>query len=122
MSTEVKPLSKNSEDWLNRKWRPAMAWTYMSICIFDFIVAPILNYIFFGRYHGEFISWKPLTMSDGGLFHMAMGVVLGITAWTRGQEKLRTPYRSYNYNDDNDYDTADYRDRRIRHASREDGQ
>lgn len=120
MSIKAKPLSINKEDWLNRKWRPAMAWTYMIICVFDFIVAPILNYIFFGRYHGEFISWKPLTMSDGGLFHLAMGAVLGITAWTRGQEKIRTPYRWYdNYN--YEYDTADYRDRQINESSRENG-
>jgi hypothetical protein len=32
--------------------------------------------------------WKPLTLEGSGLFHVAMGAVLGVTAWTRGQEKI----------------------------------
>ena len=32
--------------------------------------------------------WNPLTLQGGGLFHISMGAVLGVAAWTRGQEKL----------------------------------
>jgi hypothetical protein len=28
---------KRTEDWMNSKWRPAMGWTYMATCIFDFV-------------------------------------------------------------------------------------
>lgn len=119
----IKPYSRvEKEDWINRKWRPMMAWVYMVICVFDFIIAPVLNFVFFGKYGGDFISWKPLTMSDGGIFHLAMGAVLGITAWTRGQEKIRAHQR-YNF-EQQDYEyesTSDYRDRAIRQSSRENG-
>jgi hypothetical protein len=100
----------NREDWMNRKWRPAMAWSYMAICLFDFIVAPLVNYAFFGRMETEFISWKPLTMIDGGMFHMAMGAVLGITAWQRGEEKKTLYKNSYVEREDNE--TTDRTDRR----------
>jgi len=32
--------------------------------------------------------WQPLTLGGGGLYHLAMGAVLGIAAWSRGQEKI----------------------------------
>ena len=33
---------KEVEDWMTKKWRPMMAMMYMSVCAFDFIVAPVL--------------------------------------------------------------------------------
>lgn len=90
---KVKVLKQADETWLNRNWRPMMGWTYIAICIFDFIIMPSANYFFFGHTHGEFQAWKSLTMSDGGLFHLSMGAVLGITSWTRGREKINR----YNY-------------------------
>jgi hypothetical protein len=35
-----------------------------------------------------FRQWQPLTLQGAGLFHMAMGAVLGLSAWGRTQEKL----------------------------------
>jgi len=35
-----------------------------------------------------FRQWVPITLQGGGLFHVAMGAVLGVAAWSRGQEKL----------------------------------
>jgi hypothetical protein len=29
-----------------------------------------------------------MTLQFGGLIHMAFGAILGISAWTRGQEKV----------------------------------
>ena len=79
----------NQESWMNRKWRPAMGWTYMAICILDFAVFPILWSIFQAYYDGTVTSqWDPLTLKGAGLFHMAMGAVLGVAAWTRGLEKI----------------------------------
>jgi hypothetical protein len=33
-------------------------------------------------------QWNPLTLQGAGLFHIAMGAVLGLAAWGRTQEKL----------------------------------
>jgi hypothetical protein len=39
--------------------------------------------------HGQINSqWQPLTLQGAGLFHIAMGAVLGIAAYGRTQEKL----------------------------------
>lgn len=81
---------KVTEEWFTAKWRPAMAWMYLSVCIFDFIIGPFF-YAWFAWYtkdFAEFGQWKPLTLEGGGLFHVAMGAVLGVTAWGRTQEKL----------------------------------
>ena len=98
------PISK----WLRSMWRPLSAVTYLSICIFDFIVAPYfvqaqpndLAEIF--RYvlqmpieqQSEALAimyakgqWSSLTLQGGGLFHIAFGAILGAAAWTRGMEK-----------------------------------
>lgn len=89
----------NNESWMNRKWRPAMGWTYMVICILDFAVFPILWSILQAYYDGQIVNqWDPLTLKGAGLFHMAMGAVLGIAAWSRGQEKINgvIPYTPIN--------------------------
>ena len=80
------------DDWMKTKWRPMMGWMYMVVCIFDFIVFPI-GFTIFQFWEVEasndaFRQWNPLTLQGAGLFHMAMGAILGITAWSRGQEKI----------------------------------
>ena len=35
-----------------------------------------------------FRQWVPITLQGGGLFHVAMGAVLGVSAYGRTQEKL----------------------------------
>lgn len=67
-----------------------MAITYMAIIVFDFIVFPIL-WSAIQVYGAGVVSlqWQPLTLLSGGVFHAAMGAVLGVAAWTRGQEKIR---------------------------------
>lgn len=85
-------MKKDKEDWINKKWRPAMGWMYMAVCIFDFVLFPIMfTLVQFWEQEAAndaFRQWQPLTLIGGGLFHMAMGVVLGITSWSRGQEKI----------------------------------
>ena len=79
----------DAESWMNSKWRPAMGWTYMAICILDFAIFPIAWSILQAFHNGQITNqWDPLTLKGAGLFHMAMGAVLGITAWSRGQEKI----------------------------------
>lgn len=80
----------NNEHWTDKKWRPAMAWMYMIVCILDFAVFPILWSMLQAYYKGEVNNqWDPLTLKGAGLFHMAMGAVIGVTAWSRGREKIQ---------------------------------
>jgi hypothetical protein len=80
---------KKQEDWMQARWRPAMGWMYMFVCMFDFVIAPILWSILQSLSHGSVqTQWQPLTLQGAGLFHMAMGAVLGIAAFGRTQEKL----------------------------------
>lgn len=76
------------EHWSQRFWRPAMAWSYLTICLFDFMVAPILSGILSIITGKAMIAWVPLTLQNGGLYHIAMGAVTGVTAWSRGKEKI----------------------------------
>jgi hypothetical protein len=80
---------QKKEDWMNSKWRPMMGWMYMLICTFDFVLAPILWSLVQAIYHGGVnVQWQPLTLQGAGLFHIAMGGVLGLAAYGRTQEKL----------------------------------
>jgi hypothetical protein len=80
---------KKKEDWMNSKWRPMMGWMYMLVCTSDFVLFPILwslvQVIGGGRVETQ---WQPITLQGAGLFHIAMGAVLGIAAFGRTHEKL----------------------------------
>ena len=89
MAEEMSASEKKKEDWMNSKWRPMMGWMYMSVCAFDFMVAPIMWSLLQSIFHGSVqTQWQPLTLQGAGLFHVAMGAVLGIAAYGRTQEKL----------------------------------
>jgi len=89
MTEEVKSESeKKKEDWMNSKWRPMMGWMYMIVCMFDMILFPILWSLLQTATHTPITQWNPLTLQGAGLFHIAMGAVLGIAAFGRTQEKL----------------------------------
>ncbi len=83
-------LVKNTnEDWINKKWRPAMGWLYMGTCTFDFVIFPILWSVLQAAQGGQVTSqWAPLTLQGAGLYHIAMGAVLGIAAYGRTKEKV----------------------------------
>jgi hypothetical protein len=86
---------KKKEDWMNSKWRPMMGWMYMAVCICDFILFPILWSIHQAVDKGQVnLQWNPLTLQGAGLFHIAMGAVLGIAAYGRTQEKLGGVYNA----------------------------
>ena len=89
MSEEVKSASEQKkEDWMNSKWRPMMGWMYMLVCTMDMVVFPILWSLLQTMTHSPITQWNPLTLQGAGLFHIAMGAVLGIAAFGRTQEKL----------------------------------
>lgn len=95
MSTEedygkMSDSAKKKEDWMNTKWRPMMGWTYMLTCIADFVVFPILWSVVQAIGNGGQVNmqWQPITLQGAGLFHIAMGAILGIAVYGRTKEKL----------------------------------
>lgn len=69
------------ESWIKQYWRPAIAWQYFAVCVCDFIIFPL-----FAFEYG--VTWNPLTLKEGGFYHMAMAAIIGVAAWTRGKEKV----------------------------------
>lgn len=86
---EKSESAKKNEDWMNSKWRPAMGWMYMMVCTCDFVLFPVLWGILQTLGGGRVeTQWQPITLQGAGLFHIAMGAILGIAAYGRTQEKL----------------------------------
>ncbi len=87
--TSLVEHDKDSTDWINKKWRPAMGWIYMLTCTCDFVLFPILWSILQVLSKGQVTSqWQPLTLQGAGLYHIALGAVLGIAAYGRTKEKV----------------------------------
>jgi hypothetical protein len=82
------------EHWMSKYWRPAMGWLYMLICFMDFCVFPLLSMFLpviermFGLQMG-YVAWQSLTLSNGGLIHLAFGAILGVSAYGRTQENIK---------------------------------
>jgi hypothetical protein len=86
---QMSESEKKKEDWMNAKWRPMMGWMYMLVCTMDFVVFPVLWSILHAILKdGNVQQWQPLTLQGAGLFHMAMGAIIGVAAFGRTQEKL----------------------------------
>jgi len=82
-------VANDNTDWINKKWRPVMGWIYMLTCTMDFVVFPILWSLLQAMSKGSVTSqWQPLTLQGAGLYHIAMGAVLGIAAYGRTKEKV----------------------------------
>ncbi len=86
-------ISIQNENWIKSYWRPAMGWLYMLMCAFDFIIFPLIMIVIpiIGAIIGvsmPYNEWKSLTLSNGGMIHLAFGAILGVAAYTRGLEKL----------------------------------
>ena len=102
-------IDQQEEGWMKSYWRPAMAFVYMAICIFDFIVMPVwiektqvkpVQAVELARQMPEKDQvmalqiltkeqyWNPITLKENGFIHIAFGFILGIAAWTRGQAQI----------------------------------
>lgn len=114
-------IDKNSQDYNpeNRfllRWRHIAAYIYLAICVFDFILMPVvfensnkislveavrlsLLYEDIESQKAALLlflekrSWEPITLFGGGVFHASFGVILGFAAHFRNKEK------EYNYSD-----------------------
>lgn len=84
-TTDEKP----QEDWMSRRWRPLMGYQYMLVCMCDFVIFPVLWAIYHAVLQtGSVTQWQPLTLQGAGLYHLAMGAIIGVAAFGRTQEKI----------------------------------
>jgi len=81
-------LAKQDEHWMKSYWRPAMGWLYMLMCFCDFVAFPIISMFMPIISKLPYVAWQSLTLSNGGLIHLAFGGILGVTAYGRTQEKI----------------------------------
>jgi hypothetical protein len=81
--------SIKEDSWIKNYWRPAMAYQYLVVCLFDFVINPVLTMILAYSTHSQYIPWEPMTLKESGFYHLSMGAIIGVAAWTRGQEKIR---------------------------------
>ena len=84
----AKETVKKEEHWVKAYWRPAMGWLYMLICLVDFVVFPAISMFIPILTKIPYVAWQSLTLSNGGLIHMAFGAILGVAAYGRTQEKI----------------------------------
>ena len=86
---DMSTSEKKKEDWMNTKWRTMMGWVYMAVCLADFVLFPVLWSLVQAAHGGQIhTQWNPITLQGAGLFHMAMGAIIGVAAFGRTQEKL----------------------------------
>jgi hypothetical protein len=119
------------ERWFVKYWRPAAAWVYLGICVFDFVAMPIYHLQSQGNLNrvveismmlrpedqlnamvqlSRKTAWDPLTLSASGLFHISFGAILGVAAWTRGRVQEEMVRNNGNHR----YDDPDPPDHRLR--------
>jgi hypothetical protein len=65
-----------------------MAWSYGVVCLWDFMLAPIFFAWFSYHTKTPMVPWVPLTTTGGGLYHLAMGAIIGVTSYGKTQEKV----------------------------------
>jgi len=87
IQTRQTPLPEG-ENWFKSQWRPAAAWLYLFINLFDFVIAPILTMVGPKLLGSSYTPWQPLTLVGGGMFHLSFGAIIGVTAWGRTRERV----------------------------------
>lgn len=65
-----------------------MAWQYFIVCLYDFLIAPIIYNHLSLINPSQLVQWDPITLQSGGLYHIAMAAIAGIYTWTRGIENM----------------------------------
>ena len=81
---------KTYELFYHNKWRPSIGWIHCVVVLFDFVLAPVgYSTIQFLSGAPTFEQWSPLTLQGGGLYHVSMLTIVGVTAYGRSKEKLQ---------------------------------
>jgi hypothetical protein len=103
----IPEASNNKESWIQKNWRPAAAFVYLFICLFDFVVMPFLTFLwhqplrltlaqisnFSPDVQKEILDktvvfWTPITIAGLAILHVSFGGILGVSAWGRSSEKV----------------------------------
>ena len=78
----------NNEN-LYTRWRPAVAWSYLAVCLFDFMIGPMFfNVLQYLDSDTSITMWQSITLQGGGIYHLSMGALVGVSAFGRTKEKL----------------------------------
>jgi hypothetical protein len=86
--SERRHRREHDETWLQNHWRPVVAWQYVVVCGFDFFVAPIFMALLSAYTKTPAVTWVPLTLQGGGLYHLSMGAIIGVSSYGRTQERV----------------------------------
>lgn len=79
--------SVSAGTFMDKVWKPAFAVTYMLICLFDFIIGPVIYNVLQFLNPGQHLDmWQAVTLQGGGLFHMSAGAILGIAALNKDKK------------------------------------
>lgn len=92
MATKMTPVEREEAQeasWIKNYWRPAIAWQYFAVCMFDFLIAPILTGLYAYYTKIPYVPWAPITLQESAFYHISMGAIIGVAAFTRGREKVR---------------------------------
>jgi len=80
---------KQPESFLITGWRPMLAWSYVLICTFDFMLGPIIYNVLQYLNPGQHVDmWQAVTLQGGGLYHLSMGAIVGLSTHGRTKEKI----------------------------------
>ena len=98
------------KNFVTRNWHNFALFTYITICLLDFILMPIyfewtnakltavqMIALVQGLKDGptqvaalqilhDQRAWQPMTLQQNGLFHVAFGAILGVGVWSKGKE------------------------------------
>lgn len=108
-----------AESWFKTRWRPAMAWLYMVLIAYDFILAPIgWPLVAYFLKITPILAWSPLTLQGGGFIHITFGAILGIYTYGRTKEIVEGKTSDTSNQDDNDESDED--DKPIKTPSKSD--
>jgi len=77
-----------TDDHWTGHWREFMAWSYGIVCLWDFLVAPIYFSILSVVSHTPYVVWVPITIQGGGLYHLAMGAIIGVSSYGKSKEAI----------------------------------
>ena len=86
-TVQIDPLQTKllEPTWVNR-WREIVAFAFVIITIYDFVLAPISVQIFDALFKANIPVWVPNTLQSGGMFYVAFATILGISSYGKFSE------------------------------------
>jgi hypothetical protein len=79
----------NKDDFFQSALRPLLGYCYIVICLFDFVLGPILfNVLEFLNTNNAISAYTSVTLQNGGILHLSFGSIIGISSHGRTKEKI----------------------------------